>query len=43
MRGMVIGAVVVAFHGRPRTTRDVDGVMAVNEPRWQLKQDKCRK
>src|SRR4029079_12136288 len=23
------------FLGRPRTTRDVDGVVAVDEPRWE--------
>jgi hypothetical protein len=35
VRGMVIGAVAVAFLGRPRTTRDVDGVVAIDEPRWE--------
>jgi hypothetical protein len=33
--GVVIGGVAVAVLGRPRTTRDVDGVVLVDEHRWE--------
>ena len=33
--GVLIGAVAVAFLGRPRTTRDVDALAFVPEERWR--------
>jgi hypothetical protein len=34
VRGIVIGGLAVALLGRPRTTRDVDAVVMLDEARW---------
>lgn len=34
-KGLIIGGLAVAILGRPRTTRDVDGVVILPESKWE--------
>ncbi len=40
VKGVIIGGLAVAFHGRPRLTRDVDAIVFVEEERWAKFVDK---
>jgi hypothetical protein len=41
-KGFIIGGLAVGLLGRPRTTRDVDAIIFIDEPRWPTFLEKGR-